>query len=207
MDIAMSGVLTWLLTLQPVRLVVHWVWRSHHVRATSDVSPARWEQSTPCCERSWPWGLAFVMGNSFLDSRWDEVLSILCLASPWLSSLISSSTVVSRPYKPTRWFYLHRSPGGIKRWADMGKEAGFPLNPTKWGGKCTLQHTKKIMCITTPKSSNTQVSSTEEKSTYLPEKNWRINGKAVRFKLTYCPTWYFCSSCICSGGTWWCVSG
>lgn len=134
----MSEALTRLLTLQPVRLVVCWVWRSYHVRTTSDVSPVTREQNPSCHERSWPWGSVFVMRVDFLDVRWDAVPSMLCLASSWLLQVISYNTVVSRPYKPTGWFYLHRRPGGTKPQAGMAKQAGLPLNPTEWGGKHKL---------------------------------------------------------------------
>lgn len=149
-------------SLQPVRLVVYWVWRSYHVRTTSDVSPVMWEQNPSHRERSWPWGSVFVMCVNFLDVRWDEVLSILCLASSWLLWVISYNAVASRPYKPTGWFYLHWRPGGIKRQAGMAKQAGLPLNPTEWGGKHEL----------TPPSipSDTQASSTAEQPVHLPEK-------------------------------------
>lgn len=157
-----------------------------------------WEQNPSHHEKSWPWVSVFVMCVNFLDVRWDEVLSMLCLASSWLLWVISYNTVVSRLYKPTGWFYLHWRPGGIKWQAGMTKQAGLPLNPTKWGGKHKLTPPSK--------PSDIQVSSTAN-SLSIFQKNWRINGKTLRFKLTYCPKWYFSPSRIYSGRTWWCVSG
>lgn len=95
--------------------------------------------------------------------------SELSLASPWLLWVISYSTVVSRPCKPTGWFYLHRRPGGIKQQAGTAKQAGRPLNPTEWGGKPKLTPPSK--------PSDTQVSSTAKQHGHLPGKNGGSIGK------------------------------
>lgn len=161
MDIAMSEAIAG--SLQPLRLVLCWVWRSYCVRTTSSgASPVRWEQNSTRVAWGVDRGSVSVMRVNFLDVRWDAILSVLCLTLPWLLWVISYHTVVSRPYKPTGSFHLHRRPDGIKWQTGTAKRAGLPLKLIERGGK------HKLTCPSKP--SDTQLSSAAKQSVHLPEK-------------------------------------